>query len=113
MAIAIGLPIVVVLLFTVILLIWHNRKRSYALVGEGIAKTQQKGHSQEDFQPYLQQKAELEAKEIKIVELEALERPYEIGYEGQRYELPVNEDGIMRMRQELRGEEHSKELASP
>ncbi len=96
-----------------ILLIWHNRKRSYALVGERNAKTQQEGHSQEDYQPYLQQKAGLEAEEKKIVELEALERPYEIGDEGQRYELPVNMDGIMRMRQELRGEEHSKELASP
>ncbi len=77
------------------------------------AKTQQEGHSQEDVHPYLQQKAELEAEENKRVELEALERRYEMGDEGQRYELAATEDGIMGTRQELRGEEHSKELGSP
>lgn len=65
---------------------------------------------QEDGQPYLQQKAELEAEENGRHELDALETPHETGNEGERYELPANEEDVMKMRQELRGEEHSKEL---
>ena len=66
---------------------------------------------QEDPRPYLQQKAELEAEEKRKDELEARERRYEIGNEGERYELPVEEGDLMiRSRQELRGEEHSREL---
>lgn len=71
---------------------------------------QRERESQEDGQPYLQQKAELEAEENRKHELDALETPHEIGNEGERYELPANEEDVIRMRQELRGEEHCKEL---
>ena len=73
------------------------------------AKTQREAELQEDMQAYIQQKAELEVEENDRFELEARERRFEIGHEGERYEMPGNED-MMSTRQELRGGEHSKEL---
>ncbi|KAM0799753.1 hypothetical protein BDR22DRAFT_854063 [Usnea florida] len=65
----------------------------------------------EDTEPYLQQKAELEAEETRKHELEARERRFEMGSDGERYELPAGErDSMKRTMQELRGEEHSTEL---
>ena len=78
------------------------------------ATSKKEGSQHEDQQPYLQQKAELEAEEKRKYELEARERRYEIGVEGERYELPVEgQDMMIRTRQELRGEEHSTELGVP
>ena len=78
------------------------------------ASSQNNGSPHENTQPYLQQKAELEAEENRKHELEAQERTYEMGSEGERYELPTGkQDAMIRARQELRGEEHSKELDVP
>lgn len=63
----------------------------------------------EDAQAYIQQKAELEVEDNREFELEAGEKRFEI-VEGERYELSGNEEDMMSMRQELRGDEHSKEL---
>ena len=74
-------------------------------------KMQETSSTHEDPQPYLQQKAELEAEEKRKHELEARERRYEMGVEGERYELPVEgQDMMIQTRQELRGEEHATEL---
>ena len=78
------------------------------------AATSQDGDPKEKSQPYLQQKAELEAKENRKHELEAEERKHEMGTEGERYELSAEEgQRESRRRQELRGEEHSRELEVP
>ena len=75
------------------------------------ASSQNRESPHEETQPYLQQKAELEAEENRKHRLEARERRYEMGSEGERYELPAGgRDSMRRTRQELRGEEHSKEL---
>ncbi len=77
-------------------------------------------------QPYLQQKAELEAEERRKFELEAREKRYELdaddivheaeGYNN-RHEISTERMTPMILslltRQELRGEEHSRELGSP
>ena len=55
------------------------------------AATSQDGDPKEKLQPYLQQKAELEAEENRKHELEAGERKYEMGSEGGRYELSAEE----------------------
>ena len=91
-------------------LLYRCRKNQKTLKEED-PTSQDLGSPQEDSQPYLQQKAELEAEEKRKHELEARERTYEIGSEGRRYELQVEEEDLMiRTRQELRGEEHSTEL---
>ena len=108
-AIAIGVPVVALLSLAVAFLVRY-RHRKIRLVSPKKTKAKQEGKSQEDVQPYLQQKAELEVEESRIHELEALERRIEIGNEGERFQLPGNEEDIIRGRQELRGEEHSKEL---
>lgn len=74
------------------------------------ANAQREAKSQEAAQAYIQQKAELEVEENREFELEAGEKRFEIGIEGERYELSGNEEDMMSMRQELRGDEHSKEL---
>ena len=63
-----------------------------------------------ETQPYLQQKSELEAEGKRKHELEARETRHEIGTEGERYELPGERGLVIRSRQELRGEEHGREL---
>ena len=57
------------------------------------AATSPDGDPKEKSQPYLQQKAELEAEECRKHELEAQERKYEMGTEGDRHELSA-EEGI-------------------
>ena len=78
------------------------------------AATSQYGDPKGKSQPYLQQKAELEAEENRKHELEAEERKYEMGTAGERYELSA-EEGQRKpsCRQELRGEEYSRELEVP
>ena len=67
----------------------------------------------EDNQPYFQQKAELEAEEKRKHELEAEERRYELDGESRIHEISdESSHGLpsFYVRQELRGEEHSREL---
>ena len=95
-------------------LLVYKRRKTRKTLKEEDATSQKQGSPHEDIQPYLQQKAELEAEEKMKHELEARERRYEMGSEGERYELPVEEQGLMiRTRQELRGQEHSTELEVP
>ena len=112
---AVAFPIAFLGLALLAFLVYKRRKAQKKSKEEAEdASSQNKGSPHEDTQPYLQQKAELEAEEKQKHELEARERRYEIGSEGERYELPVGERGSMkRTRQELRGEEHSKELEVP
>ena len=66
----------------------------------------------DQHQPYLQQKGELEAEERRKYELEAEERRYELE-ENEINEMPTIEMNNNRSadgKQELRGEEHCKEL---
>ena len=113
--IANGVAIPVVLLGLVLLgFLVYKRRKNQKTLREEDPTSQDIGSPQEDSQPYLQQKAELEAEGKRKHELEAQERRYEIGNEGERYELPVEEGDLMvRSRQELRGEEHSRELEVP
>ena len=110
-----GVAIPVALLGLVLLgfLVYRRRKPKKTLKDED-ATSPKEGTPHEDTQPYLQQKAELEAEEKRKHELEARERTHEMGNEGERYELPVEEEDLMvRTRQELRGGEHSTELEVP
>ena len=94
-------------------LLYRRRKNRKTLKEEG-PTSQDLASPQEDPQPYLQQKAELEAEEIRKHELEARERRCEMSIGEERYELPGEEGDLMiRSRQELRGEEHSRELEVP
>ena len=93
---------------------YYSRRKNQSRVSKNATAPQADGQLKEDSQPYLQQKAELEAKEIRKHELEAQERRYEIGNDGERYELSAEErEGKILIRQELRGEEHSRELEVP
>ncbi len=111
---ATGITIPVTFLGLVLLgFLVHRRRKKQKTLEEDPA-SQDLGSPLQDPQPYLQQKAELEAEEKRKHELEARERRYEMGNEGERYELPVEEGHLMiRSRQELRGEEHSRELEVP
>ena len=92
----------------------YKRRKVQETLEEEDATSKTEGSPHEDQQPYLQQKAELEAEEKRKYELEARERRYEMGVEGERYELPVEgQDMMIQTRQELRGEEHSTELDVP
>ena len=94
-------------------LIYKRRKPQKTLKEEDVT-SQKPGSPYEDIEPDLQQKGELKAEENRKHELEARERRYKMKIEGERYELPVEEQDLMiRTRQELRGEEHSTELGVP
>ena len=83
--------------------------------------------SEEETQPYLQRKAELEAEETRRLELEAVEVRYELDDRDHRNEMPAQGSEVgneidtverpalssLRERHELKGEEHSKELEAP
>ena len=65
-------------------------------------------------QSYLQRKGELDNEERKLYELAAEERRHEIGADGVRCEtLTAERSDRGRNLQELKGEEHSKELEAP
>ena len=78
--------------------------------------------SEEETQPYLQQKAELEAEEKRRLELKAVEVRYEMDGRDDVNEMPGNyarneidtvvrpQMSSLKERQELRGEECSQEL---
>ena len=111
-ATGVACPIAILGLALLAFLVHKRRKAPTALKQEAEdASSQNKGSPHEDTQPYLQRKAELEAEEKQKHELEARERRFEMGGEGERYELPTAErDSMRRTTQELRGEEHSAEL---
>ena len=79
--------------------------RTTSVPGMGTAAAAQSGNNS------FQWKAELDDEESKLCELMAEEKRHEIGACGEIYELPADErsdrTGDL---QELRGEEHSKEL---
>ena len=88
------------------------------------AKEQQKaepegnetGESEDGNQPYLQRKAELEAKERQNHELRAQKSIQELDGEAKAQEIPAGTHehrlAVMRTKQELRGCDHSQELLS-
>lgn len=98
---------------------YFRKRQKQRQSGEG--KTSP-AESSEDAQPYLQQKAELEAKEKRQHELDAQELRYEMEgaqtwheIEGATNTNETSGEAIQghdsdRLIQELRGEEHSKEL---
>lgn len=115
-AYAVAIPVALLGLVLLLFLLYKRRKAHKTLKKEEEDSSSQKQGSShhEDTQPYLQNKAELEAEENRKHELEARERRYEMGNEGERYELPAGErESMRRTMQELRGEEHSTELEVP
>ena len=114
-AYAVAIPVALLGLVLLLFLLYKRRKAQKTLKEEEEdSSSQDKGPPHEETQPYLQKKAELEAEEKRKHELEAREMRYEMGTEGERYELPAGErDSMKRTRQELRGEEHSTELEVP
>lgn len=99
--------------------IWHRRRlRSAAITAkkQGEAENKQEGASTSEGnnQPYLQQKAELEAEERQRHELEAQQKIYELDGETGVNEIPAgtyeHRLAVMRSRQELTGGEHCQEL---
>ena len=93
--VAIGVAILVLvlaLLLTVSFLYHRRRKNQRSANANANAATSQDGDPKERSQPFLQQKAELEAKENRKHELEAVERKHEMGTEGERHELSAEED---------------------
>ena len=113
--ISLGVAIPVASLGLVLLgYLMYKRRKVQKTLEEEDATSKKEGSPHENQQPYLQQKAELKAEEKQKHELEARERKYEMGVEGERYELPVEgQDMMIQTRQELRGEEHSRELDVP
>ena len=83
--------------------------------------------SEEETQPYLQQKAELEAEEKRRLELETVEVRNEMDGRDHMNEMPAQGSEVaneidtierpamssLEERHELKGEEHSKELEAP
>ena len=79
--------------------------RTASVPGAGIATTAQSGKT------CFQWKAELDDEESKLCELAAEEKRHEIGAYVERFELPADERWNKTWdRQELQGEEYSKEL---
>ena len=75
-------------------------------------RAEKQGATSEEHQPYFQQKGELEAEERREYELEAEERRYELE-ENEINEMPtieMNNNRSAHGKQELRSEEHCKEL---
>ena len=74
----------------------------------------QEAASEGDNQPFLQQKAELEAEERRKYELEARQKIHEMDGSTEIIEIPAGTQehrlAVMRSRQELTGGEYSQEL---
>ena len=106
-----AVPLAVIVLAALALfggLKYRNRRKEKAMKEEQ--------ESSEDNQPYLQRKGELDAEEKIKYELQAEERRYELGDESETREMSTTKDhdSITALsRQELRGEEHSRELECP
>ena len=106
--IGIAIPFVVGALLLPALLLWRRyrkKKGANAATAEHVES--------EGVQPYLQQKPELEAEEKRKQELDAEERRYELNGESEIHEMSdTSNNGLpaSRVLQELRGEEHAREL---
>ena len=117
-------PVVAIISFILGVIYLRSRRRRFqnrSHSGNGLADPS------EEAQPYLQQKAELEAEEKRRLELEAVEVRYEMDGGNDRNNLLAPGEGVrneidtiarppmpsLRERQELRGEECSKELEAP
>ena len=119
-AVGVVVPVVAIISFALGMIFYlrRHRKRSQSGKGKNVS---------EETQPYLQQKAELEAEEKRRVELEAVEVRYEMDGGDDRKEMPAPGSDVrteidtitrppmpsLRERQELRGEEFSRELEVP
>lgn len=108
--IALGVVISVFLSTVSALAIWsilRHRKRKLVNRSNGTRTLSDEG------QPYLQQKGELEAEEKRKYELQAEERRYELADDSQTREMAATDsphEMSTQRTQELRGEEHSREL---
>ena len=106
---AVAFPVAFLRLLLFGYVMYKRRKIQKTTAEEDVTLQQQE--SSYEVKPYLQQKSELEAEENRKHELEARERRYKIGIEGERHKLSAEvQNSMIRTRQELRGEEHSKEL---
>ena len=110
--IGIAVPVVVIALLVLALSMWRRyrkAKRPNVMEADDVKP--------EDSQPYLQQKAELEAEEKTKYELSAQEQKFELSGQSTINEiLGESSHGVpflVRERQELRDVEHSRELAVP
>lgn len=75
---------------------------------------QDRPSSSDNTQPYLEQKAELDAEEVRKHELEAQQRLFEMAGEDSIREMPTGQERRrISALQELGGTEHSKELEVP
>ena len=92
--------------------LWIIRKRR-GKKEEAIASNQNTGQDEgnNDAQPYFQQKGELDD-EQRIHEMDAVEPRYEMEGDDRIHEIPVEERHRRSLRQELRGEEHARELST-
>ena len=120
-ATGIVIPVVAIVSLVLGILFYLRRRRKRSESGKETHR------SEEETQPYLQQKAELEAEEKRRLELEAVEVRYEMDGRDHRNEMPARGSEVgneidtierpalssPRERQELKGEEHSKELEAP
>ena len=115
------IPVVAIISLVLGILFYLRRRRKRS------ESSKHRHGSEEESQPYLQQKAELEAEEKRRLELEAVEVRYEMDGRDHRNEMSAHgsEDGneidtierpitsSLNDRHELKGEEHSKELEAP
>ena len=109
--IGVAIPVAVTALVLLIVLLWRRSRKIKESDG-----LKEENAVPEDNQPYLQQKAELEAEEKRKNELEAEEKRYELDGETRIHEM--SDEGshglpYPNVMQELRGEEHSRELEVP
>lgn len=115
------IPVVAIISLVLGIAFYIRRRRKISNFGKDPHR------SGEETQPYLQQKAELEAEEKRRLELEAVEVRYELDGRNYRNEMPAQGSEVeneidtierpalssLKERHELRGEEHSKELEAP
>lgn len=121
--VAIGVVVPIIAIASFLLGMIHlQRRRKRSLLAKENSNI---GNSADNIQPYLQQKAELEAEEKRRLELEAEEIRYEFDDAERVHEIPGGEvrneldthvrPGMPTLRgmHELRGEDCSKELEAP
>lgn len=106
----VGVPIAAIATLTCVVLAISHYRKSKRNKHPDLSPTSSEGEEQ----PYLQQKGELDAEERRRFELEAGRRQYELdGDNNEIHEMPSAFDGQLshQRRQELRGEEHCKEMS--
>ncbi len=104
----VALPVIGIAALFLATILWQRRRKKRRITSSGGVSLQQ------DNQPYLQQKAELEAEEKRKHELEATERRCEMDGKDATHEVAEEphdrEIPSLRIRHELSGAEHSHEL---